>query len=146
MRIIVKRCKIWRGDWRDTAPTSDAEALASWGGLSNPNLGINIICPFCGFKYFILEGVSLKGLVCECGDLHVKSKHAVRKVNRLHRPSRKVSLYCSNCDWTGTWGRAESVRKIRENLVELCCPKCGFGLVVKNMDRVPRIIQNSAFC
>lgn len=146
MIIIVKRCKIWWGDWRDKVPTSDAEALASWGGLSNPNLGINILCPFCGFKHFIPEGVSPKGLACECGNLHIKSRRAVRKVKRLHRPSRKVNLYCSNCDWIGTWGRAESVRKIRENLIEPCCPKCGLGLVVKNTVGVPRIIQNSAFC
>lgn len=146
MRIIVKRCKVWWGDWRDGVDLSDRDALASWGGLPNPNLGINIICPFCGRRYFSPEGGVSRRRHCACGEINVKAKRVVRKVKRLHKPSKKVRLYCSDCDWTGVWGRAETVRNMRENFGEPLCPECQFGLIVENVEGVPRIVQNPEFC
>lgn len=147
MRIIVKRCKVWWGDWRDGIATSELEALAAWGGLPNPNFGRTVICPFCGRSHFAPDGVILGRTYCTpCGELRLRSKRAIRKIKRLHKPSRKVGLFCHMCGWEGVWGRAETVHRIKEQSGWILCPDCQEELQVTNKEGVPRYVRESSFC
>ena len=145
MRIIVKRCKVWRGTWWESLNHDSQRAAAELdiGVPSEP--GVVAKCPFCGWKFFAEDRVVPRVFHCVCGVLYLKAKHAVRKVKRLRRPSRKVELYCLDCGWEGTWGRAECVRRIQKDYGDLLCPECHYGLGIKYMKGVPLYVKNPWF-
>ena len=145
MRITVKRCEVWRGFWWQSL-NSDSQRKAAELDIGVPSEpGVGAKCPFCGWRFFAEDRVVPRVFHCACGaELRVKSKRAVRKVKRLYRPKRKVELYCLNCGWEGTWGRAECVRRIREEWT-LLCPECHYDLGIEYMEGVPRYVTDPWF-
>lgn len=144
MRIMVKRCKVWRGEWWETLNPELHEKVAevTFGVPSQP--GVLAKCPFCGWKFFAEDRAVPRVFRCVCGELHLKSKRAVRKARRLRRPSRKVKLLCWECGWEGEWGRAECVRRIQEDYGELLCPECHYDLGIEYEEGVPRCVKNAS--
>jgi hypothetical protein len=145
MRIIVKRCEVWRGFWWEALNCESQKKAAgvSFGVPSEP--GVVAKCPFCGWKFFAEDRVVPRVFRCVCGELRLKAKRAVRKARRLHRPSRKVELYCLDCGWEETWGRAECVRRIQEDYGCLLCPDCHYDLGITYMEGVPPYVTNPWF-
>ena len=145
MRIIVKRCKVWRGTWWESLDPDSQKAAAELNIGFPSEHGVIAKCPFCGWKFFAEDRVVPRAFCCPCGILHLKAKRAVRKARRLRRPSRKVELYCLDCGWEGTRGRAECVRRIQEDYGYLLCPECHHDLGVKYKEGVPRHVKNASF-
>ncbi len=120
---IIKRCKVWRGDWRDGADRSDCEASLPAACQTQPWTYGNLP---------VLRKVSLRpgrGVILGrtyCimrGELRLRLKRAIiQRPSSYNNPSqsRPFSATCAR----GVWGRAETVRRIKERSGWLLCPDC----------------------